>query len=385
MADEASIDFSAEGLLDGLSGRERDERVTLLEYLQGVGLSLAELRRATASGTLMFLAAERVIGGPARYTPAEIARLSGVEQAYLVEVSRAMGLAIPSPEEAIYTDSDLEVLRLTHRFRAAGITEEELLETLRALGRGLSQAAETMRAIPLRVVLEPGLSEHTLAERYASTVAQVAPLLAPLISGLLNLQLRQMAQSEAINSAELRGGRLPGSREVAICFADLVGFTRLGEEFPPEELSRLSVRLEALANGVLEPPVRLVKTIGDAVMLASLEPEPLIGTGLDLLDAAAHEGEDFPRLRVGMALGSALSRAGDWFGRPVNLASRITSLARPGSVLVERGLRESARGAFHWSYAGERRLRGVREPVPLFRARRLPAADGARAGARDHP
>jgi adenylate cyclase len=64
-------------------------------------------------------------------------------------------------------------------------------------------------------------------------------------------------------------------------------------------------------------------------------------------------------------------RAGDWFGRPVNLASRITSIARPGSVLAEREVRESAREAYGWSYAGERRLRGVREPVSLFRAQRL--------------
>jgi adenylate cyclase len=72
-------------------------------------------------------------------------------------------------------------------------------------------------------------------------------------------------------------------------------------------------------------------------------------------------------------MGLALPRAGDWFGRPVNLASRITSVARPGSLLVERELREAVDGAYRWSFAGERRLRGIRGPVPLFRARR---ADG---------
>jgi adenylate cyclase len=156
-----------------------------------------------------------------------------------------------------------------------------------------------------------------------------------------------------------------------VCFADLVGFTRLGEEVPPDELGRLAVRLEALATEVAAPPVRLIKTIGDAAMLTSLEPEPLLDAALELLDAADAEGEDFPQLRVGMALGSALSRACDWFGRPVNLASRITSIARPGSLLAERALRDSARSSYRWSYAGERRLRGIREPVPLFRARAL--------------
>jgi adenylate cyclase len=372
---EESIDFAAEGLLDGLEGEQRSERVALLKYLTADGVPLSELRRTTATGTVMFLPAERVIGGQARYTTAEIAQRSGVEEDFLAAVSRAMGLPIPASHEAIYTESDLEVVKMTTVARTAGITDEEILDLLRALGRGLSQAAETMRALPLRIVLEPGLSEHALAQRYASSVLELSPLLAPLISGLLNLHLRQMAQSEAINAAERSGGHLPGSREVAICFADLVGFTRLGEEVPAEELGHLAVRLEALATEVSEPPVRLVKTIGDAAMLASVEPQPLLDAALGLIDAAEAEGEDFPQLRAGMALGSALSRAGDWFGRPVNLASRITQVARPGSLLVEREVRESAREAYRWSYAGERRLRGIREPVPLFRARPLARAD----------
>jgi adenylate cyclase len=196
-------------------------------------------------------------------------------------------------------------------------------------------------------------------------------MVGPLVSNLLTVQLRQMAQSEAITAAERSGGKLPGSREVTVCFADLVGFTRLGELVPAEDLGQLATRLEAITADVVRPPVRLVKTIGDAVMLASPEPEPLVEAGLSLLDAADAEGQEFPQLRVGSSLGPALSRAGDWFGRPVNLASRITQIARPGSLLAEREVRESVPDAYRWSYAGERRLRGVSEPVPLFRARRL--------------
>jgi adenylate cyclase len=149
-----------------------------------------------------------------------------------------------------------------------------------------------------------------------------------------------------------------------------VGFTRLGEEVPPDELGHLAVRLETLAADAAEPPVRLVKTIGDAAMLTSPAPELLLDAALKLIDAADAEGEDFPQLRAGAALGMALPRAGDWFGRPVNLASRITGVARPGSVLVERDVREAVQDGYRWSYAGERRLRGIREPVALFRARR---------------
>jgi adenylate cyclase len=365
------IDFAAEGLLDGLEGEQRAERIALLQYLAADGVPLAELQRTTASGTLMFLPAERVIGGHARFTAAEIAQRGEVSEDFLIAVRRAMGLPIAAPEEAIYTEADLEAVRMRHVAQAAGISDEEILDLMRTLGRGLSQAAETMRTLTMRLVLEPGVSEHELAQRYAYAASQLAPMLGPLVTNLLNLHLRQMAQSEAINAAERSGGQLPGSREIAVCFADLVGFTRLGEEVPPDELGRLAVRLETLASEVATPSVRLIKTIGDAAMLTSLEPEPLLDAALTLLDAAEAEGEHFPQLRAGIAIGPALSRAGDWFGRPVNLASRITQIARPGSLLAEREVRESAREAYHWSYAGERRLRGIREPVPLFRARRL--------------
>ncbi len=366
------IDFAAEGLLDGLEGEPRAERLALLEYLARDGVPLSELRRTTASGTVMFLPADRVIAGSERYTAAEVAELAGVDLEFLLRARRAMGLPIPEPDEAVYTDADLELTRMIHDGREAGISDEDNLELLRVLGRGLSQAAESLRALPLKLVLEPGISESELAVRYAEAAARLHPLLDPMLRNLLALHLRNATQSEVISAIERNGGHPPGSREVAVCFADLIGFTRLGEEVPPEELGRLALRLEALAGDVAEPPVRLVKTIGDAAMLASAEPEPLLDAALRLIDAANTEGEDFPQLRAGAARGLALPRAGDWFGRPVNLASRITEVARPGSLLAERAVRESTREVYQWSYAGERRLRGIREPVSLFRARRLP-------------
>jgi len=371
------IDFAAEGLLDGLEDEHRAQRLALLKQLAADGVPVGELRRGTANGTIMFLPADRVIVGNERYTAAQVAELAGVELDFLVAARKAMGLPIPEPDEAVYSEAELESVRTIHVSRAAGISDEEIIELNRVLGRGLSQAAESLRALPLKLVLEPGISERDLAYRYAEAVSQLYPLVDPLVSSVLLLHLRHAAQSEVVSAMERSGGSLPGSREVAVCFADLVGFTRLGEEVAPDELSRLAVRLEALTTEIIQPPVRLVKTIGDAAMLASVEPEPLLDAALALVDAADAEGRDFPQLRAGVAQGAALSRAGDWFGRPVNLANRITSIARPGSVLAEREVRESVRAAYRWSYAGERRLRGVREPVPLFRARRLaePAAE----------
>ena len=364
------IDFAAEGLLDGLDGQAREERATLLRQLAEEGVPLSELRRSTAAGSIVYLPADRVIVGSERYTAAEIAAMSDVEEDFLIAARRAMGLPIPEHDEAVYTAAELESARMIHVARDAGITDEDVLDLLRVLGRGLSQIAETLRTLPLKLVLEAGISEPELANRYAHAAEALYPLVNPLVESVLTLHLKHATQSTVVSALERSGGQLPGSREISICFADLVGFTRLGEEVAPDELGRLAVRLEALAGDVAEPPVRLVKTIGDAAMLASPEPEPLLGAALSLIDAADAEGEEFPQLRAGAAIGQALPRAGDWFGRPVNLASRITSVARPGSLLVERELRESVAEGYRWSVAGERKLKGIRGGVPLFRARR---------------
>jgi len=363
--------FELEGLLDGLEGAAAEERSRLLEWLHEDGVGIEELRRHTDEGTIVFVPAERVIAGHERYTAEEIAGQAGTEVEFLLAARRAVGLPVTGPQERVYLEADLESARIASLAKAAGISEGEIIELMRTLGRGLAQSAEAMRALTLRLVLEPGVSEHDLAQRYALAASQLSPMLGPLITNLLTLHLLQMAESEAISAAERIGGRLPGSREVSVCFADLVGFTRLGEKLPPDELSRLAIRLEEMASAVAEQPVRLVKMIGDAVMLTSAEPAPLIEAAMGLIDAAGQEGEEFPELRAGIAIGPALSRAGDWFGQPVNRASRITAIARPGSVLAERTVRELAKQAYAWSYAGERRVRGIREPISLYRARRL--------------
>ena len=372
MADE-EIDFAAAGLLDGLEGTDREDRLVLLRQLSSEGFALDHLRRTSESGTVVFLPAERVIGGAQRYTAAQAAELSGIKLDFLLASRRAMGLPIPDPDETAFTEADVDAARRAKLAREAGISDEDLLELLRVLGRGLAQAAETMRALPLKLVLRAGISESELAFHYGEAVARLYPLVDPMLSNLLAAHLRHASASEVISAVERTGGRLPGSREVAVCFADLVGFTRLGEELPPDELGRLATRLEAIAYDVAGPPVRLVKTIGDAAMLAAPEPEPLLDAALALIDAAEAEGGEFPELRAGAALGMAVPSAGDWFGQPVNLASRITAIARPGSLLVDRELREAAGSGFRVSSAGQRRLRGIREPVPLFRVRRAEA------------
>ncbi|MGZ4233319.1 MAG: adenylate/guanylate cyclase domain-containing protein, partial [Solirubrobacteraceae bacterium] len=118
-----------------------------------------------------------------------------------------------------------------------------------------------------------------------------------------------------------------------------------------------------------KPPVRLVKTIGDAAMFVSPQPDALVDVALTLLESA--EQAELPTLRAGIAVGPALARAGDFYGHSVNVASRVTGAARPGSVLCTKDVRDAARDDFEWSAAGRHKLKGLSSPVPLYRARRV--------------
>jgi adenylate cyclase len=197
-------------------------------------------------------------------------------------------------------------------------------------------------------------------------------MLAPVLGDVLNLHMREQVRQDVVGRADLASGEFAGTREVSVCFADMVGFTKLGEGLSVSELGAVAGRLGELAGQVADPPVRLVKLIGDAAMLVSTRPEPLGEAALRLVEAADAEGEDFPQLRVGVAHGPAIGQGGDFYGPPVNLASRITGIARPGSVLASGEAREALGERFHYSFAGDRRLKGIQGRVKLFRVRREP-------------
>jgi adenylate cyclase len=370
------VDFAAEGLLDGLDGDAREARARLLTTLHQDGVSLDELRAAVADGVLFLLPAERMIGGEPEYTPLEIAEISGVPVDVLAELRRAQGLPVPEAEVRALTETDLDAARTARSFLDLGVGFDGMQEIARILGRGLAQAAEAMRRVTVEMVFDPEAGEDELAQRMAAAVGQLQPMTTPMVGQMLDAHLRHAVRSELLLAADQADGGLAGARDVAVCFADLVGFTRMGEEVPPDELGAVADRLERMAAAVVSSPVRLVKTIGDAVMLVSTDVDALIATALDLVRAADAEGQEFPQLRAGIAFGPALLRAGDWYGRPVNLASRITAIARPGSVLCDRAVRERSAAEWEWSFAGERRLKGVRDPVRLQRVRRSdPASD----------
>lgn len=357
------------------------EHAELIDWLLEQGFSQDEIR---SSFSPMLLPARRALGDDGHYVSAgDTSRRLGLDLELLNRFHRAAGLpAVDDPEAPVFMRSDADTAVHISRFLDLGIDPDLMLSIVRVLAQGLANAAEVMNVAALDAVLQPGASELDIAKGTKALVGAAAPLLGPMINDLLLLQLRHKLETEAVDAGERAEGRpRPEAKLIGAAFADLVGFTALGEELPPEQLERLANRLAEMAHDVARPPVRFIKTIGDAVMFVSSDAAALLDAVLALIEAAAAD-EALPRLRVGVAYGTAVSRAGDWFGSPVNLASRLTSAARPGSVLVSEAARDQIGEGhpFRWSFAGTKRLKGISGEVRVYRARSALAQDGHPAG-----
>ena len=362
----ADFDFEALGLLDGLEGEARKERAELIEWLLDRGFSIDHIR-ASAAAPLM-LPASNVLGDDGDYVSArEVCETTGIELQLLQRLQRAIGLPIDDPDAAVLLRADGEAAARAKFFLDLGFDPDDTVALMRIVIENLGHVAEIMREAALKTLLRPGASEVEVAQASEELALRSAPMLGPVMDDLIRLELRRSFESDAVTAAERAAGTLPGGRTVTVCFADLAGFTSLGEAIPPEDLERVATRFAEVAHDVARSPVRFIKSIGDAVMLISFDAVPLLHAVLDLIDIAAEN--DLPRLRIGVASGLAVSRAGDWFGSPVNVASRVTAEARPGTVMVAESTRDAAGNAmgFEWSPAGVRRLKGVSDEVKLFR------------------
>ena len=365
---DETVDFDDDQWLAGLDGSEREQRRKLLRLLADDGFSEQELRVAVAENRLALLPVDRTLGGT--HSAREIEQRSGLPADVLVRMRRRVGLTEPRVDERVFSETDIEAARSTKMFLDAGFSEDAIIEITAVLGEGMSRLAATITASFLQTFLRKGDSEEEVALRFAQLAEQLTPAAEPILVSAFNAHLRDAVRRGMLGRRELATGE-PPEQQLCICFADLVGFTRLGSELAVGEVGSVAWRLGRLAADTVRPPVRLVKTIGDAAMFVSPEPAPIVAVALELVDAVA--AEDLPSLRAGIGFGAVTLRAGDYFGNTVNVASRVTGAARPDSVLCTAEVRDACAEQFDWSFAGRHRLKGVSGPTPLYRARKLSA------------
>jgi len=367
---EVAIDFEAEGLLDGAGDeRAREARLELLRTLEQAGCGLDELRAATEQERLALVPVELVLAGEGpRMRQRDVAEETGLELEFLSEARRALGLPAVDPDDAVVTDEEVELARSAVRLLEAGLDRDGFLELTRTMSQAMAGVAAGLTSTLGAALLRPGDTERDLGLRYAESLRELGPLAGPTLTQMLNLRMREQIRQAVVGQAELQSGRLPGAQRIVVGFVDIVGFTRMGEQIPPDELGAVVRSFEELVEDATRPPVRLVKTIGDAAMLAAPEARPLLDAVLELVEGSREE-DMRPLLRGGVAAGEALPRAGDWYGRPVNLASRLTSFARRGSVVAAKEVRDDAADSYEWSFAGGRRFKGVGGEVEVYRVR----------------
>lgn len=271
-----------------------------------------------------------LLGGTRRYTRTEVAERAGVPVEQARHLWRALGFADVEDDNVAFTDRDVEALTTVQRLVERGVIEAETQVAMtRAMGQSLARLAEWQVAALTQALA----GDAQVGEDNALAAArELVPVMERLIGYVWRRHLAASTGRALANPDEL------DARTMTVGFADMVGFTSLTRHVDEGDLATLVERFESIASDVVaELGGRVIKTVGDEVMFAADAPAGGVEIGLTLLDRVGAV-EDLPDLRVGLACGGVLSRLGDLYGEPVNLASRLTSAARPGSVLVDKEL-----------------------------------------------
>ena len=334
-------------------------RNALRRYLRDLGQDEAALEEIEHDGRLATFAVELALGGARKHTLTHVSKESGLSPEFLRKMMQANGRPATAPREKAYTDDDIALAKRIRFFLDAGIPRDGVLEIARVAGQGMLQTAEAVRRVAASPMMQPGDTDLTLALRYVAAAGTLAPEMAAVLDSMFRAHLRDGVRSDLVEEAERDAGRLAGTQDVAVAFADLVGYTKLGEHLPTAELGQIATRLADLAVTSIVRPTHLVKTIGDAVMLVSDDVPAMLDTIQALIAAADAEGANFPPLRVGIAYGPASPRGGDWFGSTVNLASRVTDAGKPGRVFATNDVVEAAGERYEWKRSRRWSFKGI--------------------------
>ncbi len=370
----------------GLIGADEDAafergdvtRVRLLASLERAGVDLDDLAAEVRNGRLSLRFAGQVMADPVGLTDAShgaaLERV-GLDPEFARRLQLALGLPAIAAGEPVRED-DLELYGLVATALGSGLSDDALLRVMRVFGIAVRQIVEVQRELFRENVeerlLESGMEYPEMLEASAATRLGLQRIGYRTIFLLLRRFLEQAVFENLVarfeETLDAHHVRRSGEPIRTIAFADLTGYTRMTEEAGDTHAAEHGARLVEIAVALCAGSGgRLVKTLGDGVMLRFHEAGQAVAACLGLVEEARAAG--LPPARVGIATGPVVQRDGDYFGRTVNLAARLVDAAEPGRVVASESVVAAAPERV-FEPLGVRELQGVRDPVPVYGATR---------------
>jgi adenylate cyclase len=344
----------------------------IVARLRDRGHPLEEIREASATGRLAYGYMDVLFPEErGAYSLEEAARITGLEAALIERFWSAAALS--AERLSRITEDDLGLLRALASALDAGLPLVALVQLVRVYGTAVAQSADAEVKLFHLYVHEPlirdGVPAVRIAEEMEGIAQAVMPLASPVIDHLHSRFVQHYIEQDLIGHLEAEGGddhagADSGRLHVAVAFADLAGYTRLTEEAGEEEALDIVERFVDAVQHTLPDDARVVKTIGDEVMVVAGDAPSLVDWAVGFQSLHV----DRPLPRIGIHHGRVLYRDGDYFGRAVNLAARVGARAAGGEVLVTRPVVRVAGRHLQFTRVGEVKLKGFAEATELFLA-----------------
>ncbi|HEY2206107.1 MAG TPA: adenylate/guanylate cyclase domain-containing protein [Pseudonocardia sp.] len=316
-------------MTDPAPGRER---AWLTRLAQLLGSSAVPSDRPVEADTHYGEVEDFILGGPRRYTKAQLVGESSIDTDFADRLWRSLGFAEVADDEVVFTDGDREAVAALEKLREAGLVPGEVEEAMsRAVGQAMAGLADWQIEMLYQIV------DYGHSPVGDDEIVELGERIIPMLEQVQVYVWRRHLAAAAGRLVTAHPSQ-DETRTLAVGFADLVGFSRATRRSSPADLTQLIEGFQRITNDVVaEHRGRVVKTVGDEVLFVADHADDGALIALDLLEQLA-ANESLPQLRIGLALGDVVTRFGDVFGEAVNIASRLTTHARPGRILVDRNL-----------------------------------------------
>lgn len=364
--------WAREGLVpqyDGAWSNGAIAHARIVARLRERGHSLQQIRQATEEGRLAFGFVDQLFPpvDDRVYTLRQAAQETGLDVGLIERVNAALGMNAAQAETL--SAEDVQLLRYVAAVLSAGLPLVAMLQLVRVYGQAIAQVADAeVRLFHLYVhepLMRSGATGVEMADEMLAIAREVLPLASPVMDQVHQRYVQHFVEQDVVGHMEsdLDGEAIDlGRMRVAVAFADLAGYTRLTEEEGELEAVDTVERFVEAVETTLPDDARVIKSIGDAVMIVGSDPAALTDWAVGFQQLYVSRVQP----RIGIHYGDALYRDGDYYGRDVNIASRVGARAAGGEVLVTRPVVERAGAHLEFERIAEVRLKGFTESTEIF-------------------